>query len=81
LLEDPQLGAVAVHLVAAGEVEAQTIGVCLGIGIDGLLALGARLQLRRQSHPGRRLRIVDMLGRDPLLRADQRVPGALPHAR
>ena len=76
-----QLGAGAVDLIAAHEVQPHAVGEGLGEDVDGQLALGAEDQIRRQAHGRRRHRIADVLGRDPFPGADQRVPGAFPHIR
>ena len=76
-----QLGAVAVDLVAADEVQPDAVGDGLGEDVDGQLPLGAEGQVQRQAHDRRCHRVVDVRGRDPLPGADQRVPGAFPHVR
>ena len=81
LEELAQLGAAAIDLVAAGEIEAEAVGVHLRAQVDGQLPLGAELQIRRQAHGQGLHRIVDVLGRYPLAGADQRVPGLFPHVR
>jgi hypothetical protein len=45
LEELAQLRAVAVDLVAAGEVEADAVGVRAGADVDGQLSLGAEPQI------------------------------------
>ncbi len=48
-----QLGAAAVDLVAAGEVEPDAVGVRAGADVDGQLSLGAEGQVQRQPHDQR----------------------------
>ena len=79
LQELPQLGAGAVDLVPAGEVERQPVGVGVGEDVDRQLPLGPEPQVRRQACDQRLHRVRDVLGRDPLPRPDQRVPRLLPH--
>ncbi len=79
--ELPQLGAAAVDLVPAGEVEADAVGVRVRTQVDGQLALGAEPQVQRQAHDQRLDRILDVLPGDPLAGCDQRVPGHLAHVR
>jgi hypothetical protein len=79
LEELPQLGAAAVDLVAAGEVEAQAVGVRGRADIDGQLPLGAELKLQRQPHEQGLHRVGDVLAGDPLPGADQRMPDSFPH--
>jgi hypothetical protein len=74
-----QLGARAVHLIAADEVQPHPVSEGLGEDVDGQLPLGAEDQALRHAHDRRFHRITDVLGRDPFPRADQRVPGAFPH--
>ena len=81
LQEVPQLGAAAVHLVPADEIEAGAVGVRIRADTDGQLPLGTELQASRQPGGQRPDRIGDVLARDPLPGADQRVPGLLPHIR
>ena len=81
LEELAQLGAVAVDLVAAGEVERQAVGVRVGADVDGQLPLGAEGQVQRQPHEQGLHRVLEVLAGDPLPGADQRVPGPLPHVR
>ena len=82
LLEElPQPRAAAVDLVPAGEIEGQPAGVAVRADARGQLPLGAEPQVRWQAHDQRRHRVFDMLAGDPLPRADQRVPGLLPHQR
>ena len=76
-----QLGAVAVDLVPAHEVQPDTVGEDLGEQIDGQLPLGPEHQIAGQPHDQGRGRVVDLLTRDPLPAGDQRVPGLLPHIR
>jgi hypothetical protein len=76
-----QFGAGAVDLVSADEVQPDPAGERLGEEVDGQLALGAEHQVQRQPHHQRLHRVLDLLGRDPLPGADQRVPGALAHIR
>src|SRR6266702_1852851 len=45
-----QLGAVAVHLIAAREVQHHAVGERIADDVDGQLALGPELQVRRQAH-------------------------------
>jgi hypothetical protein len=61
------------------EIEPQAVGVRAGADIDGQLSRGAELKIQRQPHDHRCHRILDVLTGDPLPRADQRVPGLLPH--
>ena len=79
LEELAQLRAVAVDLVAAGEVEADAVGVRAGADVDGQLSLGAEPQVQRQAHEQGLHRVLDVLAGDPLAGADQRVPGLVPH--
>jgi len=79
LEELAQLGAAAVHLVAAGEIEPDAVGVRRRADVDGQLSLGAEGQVQRQSHEQRSDGVGDVPGRDPLPGTDQRVPGRLPH--
>ncbi len=81
LEELAQLGAAAVDLVAADEVEAGAVGVRAGADVDGQLPLGAEPQARRQPHEPGPGRITDVLSRDPLPGADRRVPGLFPDVR
>jgi hypothetical protein len=74
-----QLGARAVHLIAADEVQPHPVSEGLGEDVDGQLPLGAEDQALRHAHDRRFHRITDVIGRDPFPRADQRVPGAFPH--
>src|SRR5258708_1050610 len=53
LAELPQLGAVAVHLVAAHEVEPHSVSEPVGAQADGQLPLGAEHQIRWQPHDRR----------------------------
>ena len=76
-----QLGAGAVDLIAAHEVQPDAVGDGLGEDVDGQLPLGAEGQLLRQAHDRRCHRVAEVGGRDPLPGADQRVPGAFPHVR
>ena len=71
--------AVAVHLVAAGEVERMPSAYGVRADVDGQLSLGAELQVQRQPHDQGLHRVLDVLAGDPLPGADQRVPGLLPH--
>ena len=73
----PQLGAAAVDLIAAGEVEPDAVGEDLAEQVDGQLPLGAEGQVRRQPMIVRRAGSLQLLARDPLPGGDQRVPGAL----
>ena len=82
LLEElPQLGAVAVDLVAASEIEADAVGVRAGADVDGQLSLGAELKIRRQAHEQGLHRVVEVFTGYPLAGAEQRVPGLFPHVR
>ena len=74
----PQLRAGTVHLVAADEVDAHAVRAGVGDDRPGELALGGELKVRRQRHQQRPDRVGDLIGRDPLAGADQRVAGALP---
>ena len=62
LEELPQLGAAAVDLVPADEVERQAVGVGVRADVDGQLPLGAELQVQRQPHDQGPDRILDLLG-------------------
>jgi hypothetical protein len=64
LEELAQLGAGAVDLVPAGEIEAQPVGVRGSEDVDGQLPLGAERQVRRQPGDQRLDRVLDVLGRD-----------------
>ena len=74
-----QLGARAVDLVTAHEVQQDAVGEGFGEDVDGQLALGAEHQVRWEARERRCHRITDLPGRDPFAGADQRVPGAFPH--
>ena len=76
-----QLGAVAVHLVSAVEVRPDPAGGGVLADVDGQLSLGAEHQVQRQSHDQGLHRVLEVLTRNPLPGADQRVPGLLPHVR
>jgi hypothetical protein len=78
LKELAQLGAAAVDLIAADEIERQPVGVRIGQDVDGQLALGAEPQVRRKSRDQGLHRVLDLLFRDPLPGADQRVARLLP---
>ena len=71
-----QLGAGAVDLVAAHEVQLHAVGEGFGEVVDSQLALGAEAQASRQAHGRRGQWFADVGGRDPFPGADQRVPGA-----
>src|SRR5262249_8564812 len=79
--ERAQLGAVAVDLIAAQEIDPGAVGTRLGANIDGQLALGAEPKVRRQAREQRLHRVTEVPGRDPLPGADQRMPGLLAHIR
>src|SRR5215471_16404258 len=70
-----QLGAGAVDLVPADEIQPGPAGERLGEQVDGELSLGAEHQLTRQAHDQRAHRVIDLLLRYPLTGADQRMPG------
>jgi hypothetical protein len=64
-------------LIAAHEVQPYA----LGEDVDAQLTLGAEDQIRWQAHGQGSHRVIDVLGRAPFPRADQRVRGAFPHKR
>jgi hypothetical protein len=77
LQELAQLGAAAVDLVPAGEVEPDAVREHLTDQVDGQLPLGPERQARRQLHHRATGRILQLLTGNPLPRGDQRMPGAL----
>jgi hypothetical protein len=74
-----QLGAAAVDLVAAGEVEPDAAGGGLSADVDGQLPLGAELKIWRQARDQGPDRVIDLLAGNPLAGADQCVTGTFPH--
>ena len=77
----PQLGAAAVDLVPAGEVQADAVGKHLADQVDGQLPLGPEGQVRRQPHDPPPGGVLQLLARDPLPCGDQRVPDPLARVR
>ena len=67
------MGAAAVDLIPAGEVEPDALGEDLADQIDGQLPLGAEGQARRQPHDPPLRRVLEVLARDPLPGGDQRM--------
>jgi hypothetical protein len=61
--ELPQLGAAAVDLVAADEVQADAVGENLGEQVDSQLPFGAERQIRWQPHDLPSGRVLELLAR------------------
>jgi len=61
----------------AHEVGARAVSERAGDDRLGQLAFGRELKVQRQGHLQRPDRVADLLARDPLAGADQRVPGTL----
>jgi len=76
-----QLRAVAVHLISAVEVRPYPAGGDVLADVDGQLAFGAEPQVQWQAHGQGLHRVLDVLARDPLPGADQRVACLLPDIR
>ena len=65
-----QLGAAAIHLIAAHVVQLEAISEGLGEQVDGQLALGPEHQTWRQPYGQGPGRVFNVLTRDPLPGAD-----------
>jgi len=73
----PELGAVAVDLIATDEAGLHPADSGISAGTGRELPLGGELQAWRQRHGDAPDRAGYLIGRDPLSRAGQRVPGVL----